>query len=189
MRVVAQQRNKPHLEELGPNEQGGDMPQLTNSRILLSNPGKSLLEFSRRSPEVYAEMLRAQAGMSEFKDLKRVFLGDSGAEVEVRERRLGFGLEFTEVSPDPLRPAGTGWLVVEQLPSDGNRTFRARVFRTFEGAAAEFSTRLQLRENGEVSLRELSTTPGTMQLTYRGDGGAMVMAPMESASEATAFIR
>jgi hypothetical protein len=165
------------------------MPQLTTSRILLSNFTKASLEFSRRSPDVYAEMLQAQAGMSELKDLQRVFLGDRGAEVEVRERRLGFGLEFTEVSPDPLRAAGTGWIVVEQLSSDGNRTFRARVFRTFEGAAAEFSTRLKLREDGEVSLRELSVTPGAMQLTYRGTSGAMVMAPMESASEATAFIR
>jgi hypothetical protein len=165
------------------------MPQLTTSRPLLATGGGSELEFSKRSPDAYAEMLREQAGLTGLAQLNRVFTGDQGSEVEVRPRRLGFGLEFKEVVTDPLRPAGTGWLVVEQLSADGAPMFRARVFRTFEGAAAEFSTRLKLREGGDVSLRELSVTPGAMQLTYRGGGGAMVMAPMESASEATAFIR
>jgi hypothetical protein len=134
-------------------------------------------------------MLLEQAGIRDLRGLKNVLLGDAGCEVEVTSKRLGFGLEFKEVSSDPLKPRGAGWLVCEKLPSDHGPVFRARVFRTFEGAAAEFSIRLKLREAGDVSLRELSPTPGAIQLTFRGGGGAMVMAPMEAAVDAGMALR
>ena len=165
------------------------MHHLTSTRNLFAKQQASALEFSPKSPEMYSEMLLEQAGIKDIRGLKNVLLGDAGSEVEVTSKRLGLGLEFKEISTDPLRTAGAGWLVCEKLASEGGPIFRARVFRTFEGAAAEFSIRLKLRDEGEVSLRELSLTPGSIQLTFRGAGGAMVMVPMEAAVDAGTALR
>ena len=165
------------------------MPYLTSTRYLFAKQQTPALEFTPKSPEMYSEMLLEQAGIKDLRSLKNVLLGDAGSDVEVTTKKMGLGLEFKEVSSDPLRSAGAGWLVCERFASEGGPIFRARVFRTFEGAAAEFSIRLKLRDQGEVSLRELSLTPGAIQLTFRGAGGAMVMAPMEAAVDAGAALR
>ncbi|MEY4668775.1 MAG: hypothetical protein RL518_1474 [Pseudomonadota bacterium] len=141
------------------------------------------LNLSQGSPKDYAMMLLEQAGITNLESLNSVFLGDPGFEVGVRERAFGRGLEFEDVGVSASgRQRGT-WFLFERMPGDGADYLRARVFNTFEGAAAEFAVKLRLHPDGDVKITESLSSPGAWQLSFSGEGRQMVMAPLDTSRE------
>jgi hypothetical protein len=147
------------------------------------------LVFSHRSPKEYAMMLLEQAGITNLESLNTVFIGDPGFDVGVRERSFGRGIEFEEKGGQSTsRPSGS-WFLFERLPGDGSDYLRARVFNSFEGAAAEFAVKLRLHPEGDVKITESLSTPGAWQLSFSGGGRQMVMAPFEAGLAAATATR
>ena len=141
------------------------------------------------SPQGYAEFILRHIGVCNLNGLAKVFLGDVGTELVVRERRFRRGVQFRESSVPLDQFARVGWVLFERLPGAEGGQVRARAFRTFEGAAAEFSLRLRLHETGEVSVGKLSHSRGGMRLSFKGAGRVMVIAPFELAAEEASFLR
>jgi hypothetical protein len=137
------------------------------------------LKFSQRCPKDYAMMLLEQAGITNLESLNTVFIGDPGFDVAVRERAFGRGLEFGEKGRSSAEQPKGGWFLFERMPGDGTDYLRARVFRSFEGAAAEFAVKLRLHPEGDVKITESLSSPGAWQLSFSGEGRQMVMAPFE----------
>lgn len=134
-------------------------------------------------------MLLEQAGITNLETLNTVFIGDPGFDVGVRERSFGRGLEFEDRDvKNKVGDRGT-WFLFERMPGDGGDNLRARVFRSFEGAAAEFAVKLRLHPKGDVKITESLSNPGTWQLSFSGEGRQMVMAPMDSAQLVSAATR
>ena len=146
------------------------------------------LTFAERPPKEYAMMLLQQAGITNLETLNNVFIGDPGFDVGVRERAFGRGIEF-ERTGSGGESQKKGWFLFERMPGDGHDYLRARVFNSFEGAAAEFAVKLRLHPDGDVKITESLSSPGAWQLSFSGDGRQMVMAPMESGFQATAATR
>jgi hypothetical protein len=84
---------------------------------------------------------------------------------------------------------GKGWFLFERMPGDGQDYLRARVFNSFEGAAAEFAVKLRLHPEGDVKITESLSSPGAWQLSFSGEGRQMVMAPMDAGLEAASATR
>ncbi len=150
------------------------------SKGLASRQSLGELAFAERSPKEYAMMLLEQAGISNLESLNSVFIGDPGFDVGVRERSFGRGFEFDATGAGGEGADKVSWFLFERLPGDGGDYLRARVFRSFEGAAAEFAVKLRLHPKGDVKMTESLSSPGTWQLSFSGDGRQMVMAPMDS---------
>jgi hypothetical protein len=147
------------------------------------------LQFSPRCPKDYAMMLLEQAGITNLESLNSVFLGDPGSELGVRERAFGRGIEFEAHKPEsPFKGKG-GWFLFERMPGDGSDYLRARVFNSFEGAAAEFAVKLRLHPEGDVKITESLSTPGAWQLSFSGAGRQMVMAPFDGGLEVVTATR
>jgi hypothetical protein len=141
------------------------------------------LKFSQRCPKDYAMMLLEQAGITNLESLNSVFIGDPGFDVGVRERAFGRGIELEdEAVPSGGRSKGS-WFLFERMPGDGGDYLRARVFNSFEGAAAEFAVKLRLHPEGDVKITESLSSPGAWQLSFSGAGRQMVMAPCDSGLE------
>lgn len=144
---------------------------------------------SKESPQGYAEMILRHIGITNLENLSKVFLGDSGAELEVRERRFRRGVQFRGTAA-PLDPfARVGWVLFERLLGVDGAQVKARAYRTFEGAAAEFSVRLKLHELGEVSIGRLSHWGGGMRLSFACASQIMVLSPFELAAQEVSFLR
>ncbi len=133
-------------------------------------------------------MILQQAGITNLETLNTVFIGDPGFDVGVRERSFGRGLEF-EKTDTPNGGVGKGWFLFERMPGDGQDYLRARVFNSFEGAAAEFAVKLRLHPEGDVKITESLSSPGAWQLSFSGEGRQMVMAPMDAGLEAASATR
>jgi len=147
------------------------------------------LKFSQRSPKEYAMMLLEQAGITNLESLNTVFIGDPGFDVGVRERAFGRGIEFEEKGgASSARPKGS-WFLFERMPGDGSDYLRARVFKSFEGAAAEFAVKLRLHPEGDVKITESLSSPGAWQLSFSGEGRQMVMAPFDGGLDASTATR
>jgi hypothetical protein len=101
----------------------------------------------------------------------------------VRERSFGRGLEFEGGSEKATAGEKGAWFLFERMPGDGQDYLRARIFRSFEGAAAEFAVKLRLHPKGDVKMTESLSSPGTWQLSFSGEGRQMVMAPMDSGTD------
>lgn len=145
-----------------------------------------LSRFARPSLSQYATLICEQAGLRDLSQVYRAFCGDPGQEFGVRMRTHGSGYEFERGSDldDTLR---AGWVVFEKLPGDA---LRARVFKTVEGASAEFSAKLSLQTSGAVTMREFEAKPDShrgrfLQVAFEGTGVAgecsMLMAPISTA--------
>ena len=128
-------------------------------------------------------MLLEQAGITNLETLNTVFISDPGFDVAVRERSFGRGLEFDDKdSKGKVGEKGT-WFLFERMPGDGADYLRARIFRSFEGAAAEFAVKLRLHPKGDVKITESLSSPGAWQLSFSGEGRQMVMAAVDSGHE------
>ncbi len=138
------------------------------------------IKLSQRSPKEYAMMLLEQAGITNLESLNTVFIGDPGFDVAVRERAFGRGIEFDEKGNSRGATSKGGWFLFERMPGDGSDYLRARVFNSFEGAAAEFAVKLRLNPDGDVKITESLSTPGAWQLSFSGAARQMVMAPFEA---------
>ena len=138
------------------------------------------LKFSQRSPKEYAMMLLEQAGITNLESLNTVFIGDPGFDVTVRERAFGRGIEFDDKGTSTAPTSKGSWFLFERMPGDGADYLRARVFHSFEGAAAEFAVKLRLHPEGDVKITESLSSPGAWQLSFSGPGRQMVMAPFEA---------
>lgn len=124
-------------------------------------------------------MLLQQAGITDLESLNAVFIRDPGFDVGVRERAFGRGIEFEDGSTHTAaRPKGS-WFLFERMAGDGADYLRARVFNSFEGAAAEFAVKLRLHPEGDVKITESLSSPGAWQLSFSGAGRHMVMAPFD----------
>lgn len=141
------------------------------------------LAFAERSPKEYAMMLLEQAGITNLEALNSVFIGDPGLDVGVRERAFGRGIELEGYGGSGKGEKKGAWFLFERMPGDGQDYLRARVFRSFEGAAAEFAVKLRLHPKGDVKMTESLSSPGMWQLSFSGEGRQMVMAPIDSGSE------
>lgn len=150
-------------------------------------PSTEVTPFARPTLEQYSTMIREQAGLKDLMALNVAFRGDPGDDVGVQVRSKGAGYEFTDsivAENDHMRGA---WLVFEKLPGDA---LRARAFKTLEGASAEFSTKLAMQRQGDVTMREFQTKPDEhrgrhIQVSFQGEGPqgklGMVMAPISTA--------
>jgi hypothetical protein len=147
------------------------------------------LKFSQRSPKEYAMMLLEQAGITNLESLNTVFIGDPGFDVAVRERSFGRGIEFADKGTSTSGSSKGGWFLFERMPGDGADYLRARVFNSFEGAAAEFAVKLRLHPDGDVKITESLSSPGAWQLSFSGAGRQMVMAPFDGGLDAAAATR
>jgi hypothetical protein len=159
----------------------------TIAKGITSKPSEEL-RFAERSPKEYAMMLLQQAGITNLEALNSVFIGDPGFDVGVRERAFGRGVEF-EASSTTNTAERKGWFLFERMPGDGQDYLRARVFNSFEGAAAEFAVKLRLHPDGDVKITESLSSPGAWQLSFSGQGRQMVMAPMDGGLEAVSATR
>lgn len=146
------------------------------------------LRFAERSPKEYAMMLLQQAGITNLEALNSVFIGDPGFDVGVRERAFGRGVEF-EANSTTNTAERKGWFLFERMPGDGQDYLRARVFNSFEGAAAEFAVKLRLHPDGDVKITESLSSPGAWQLSFSAQGRQMVMAPLDAGLEAASATR
>ena len=164
------------------------MPSLLQSLISRTTTPKTepVLEFSKRSLDDYSAMLLEAAGISDLRALNLAFTRDPGLDVEVVERRFGRGVDFKDPSFMTDARYQSGWMVFERTPVAEGEGMRARLFNSFEGAAAEFSIKLKLQQEGDVALSEVTSRPGAVQLSFTGNGRAMVMAPVEAAHESVA---
>jgi hypothetical protein len=147
------------------------------------------LKFSQRSPKEYAMMLLEQAGITNLESLNTVFIGDPGFDVTVRERAFGRGIEFDDKGTSTAPTSKGSWFLFERMPGDGTDYLRARVFNSFEGAAAEFAVKLRLHPEGDVKITESLSSPGAWQLSFSGAGRQMVMAPFEAGLDPAAATR
>ena len=147
------------------------------------------LKFSQRSPKEYAMMLLEQAGITNLESLTTVFIGDPGFDVTVRERAFGRGIEFDDKGTSTAPTSKGTWFLFERMPGDGTDYLRARVFNSFEGAAAEFAVKLRLHPEGDVKITESLSSPGAWQLSFSGAGRQMVMAPFEAGLDPAAATR
>ena len=145
-----------------------------------------LSPFARPSLSQYATLVCQQAGLFDLSEVYRAFRGDPGQDIAVRARSHGSGYEF-EREPSRDDTLRGGWVVFEKLPGDA---LRARVFRTLEGASAEFSAKLSLQASGDVTMREFETKPDShrgrfLHVAFEGQGAAgeccMLMAPIATA--------
>ena len=103
------------------------------------------------SPTQYSTRLLESAGITDLIGLNRVFLSDPGSELSVRKGGKGDGLLFGVL--DRATIIRGSWLLVEAQTYPGEeQALRARVFKTFQGAVAEFAVRLRLYPEGEVSV-------------------------------------
>jgi hypothetical protein len=159
------------------------MPTFLQSLISRTVTPKSetVLEFSKRSLDDYSSMLLETAGITDLKGLNLVFTRDPGLEVEVVERRFGRGVDFKDPSFMTDERYKGGWMLFERTPLAEGEGVRARLFNSFEGAAAEFSIKLRLQREGDVALCEVASRPGAVQLSFQGGGRTMIMAPVEAA--------
>ena len=147
------------------------------------------LKLSQGCPKDYAMMLLEQAGITTLESLNSVFLGDPGCDVSVRVRAFGRGIEFDEKTLSASDRQKGAWLLFERMPGEGTDYLRARIFTSFEGAAAEFAIKLQLHPQGDVKVTESLSTPGAWQLSFSGAGRQMVMAPFEEGRVTTTSAR
>ncbi len=147
------------------------------------------LKFSQRSPKEYAMMLLEQAGIANLESLNTVFIGDPGFDVGVRERAFGRGIEFENRGDGTPGGSKGSWFLFERMPGDGVDYLRARVFNSFEGAAAEFAVRLRLHPDGDVKITESLASPGAWQLSFSGPGRQMVMAPFDAGLDGASATR
>lgn len=166
---------------------GGQRMLVTENRPPGQGPTVLDSRFARPTLRHYSRLILERAGIASLPALSYTFLGDPGRDISIHQRQPGSGYEFTEphlLLDDRLRGA---WLVFERRSDD---SIRARVFRTFEGASAEFSTRLGLHDKGDVTMRELSGASGEqrerqLQITFEGvdatGASAMVLAPVSVA--------
>jgi hypothetical protein len=159
----------------------------TIAKGVTSKPSEELT-FAERSPKEYAMMLLQQAGITNLETLNSVFIGDPGFDVRVRERSFGRGVEF-ENAGGAGAGEPKGWFLFERMPGEGHDYLRARVFNSFEGAAAEFAVKLRLHPEGDVKITESLSSPGAWQLSFSGHGRQMVMAPMDVGLEAASATR
>jgi hypothetical protein len=159
----------------------------TIAKGISSKPSEEL-KFAERSPKEYAMMLLQQAGITNLETLNSVFIGDPGFDVGVRERAFGRGIEFEDTSGG-VKVERKGWFLFERMPGDGHDYLRARVFNSFEGAAAEFAVKLRLHPQGDVKMTESLSSPGAWQLSFSGQGRQMVMAAIDAGLEAASATR
>lgn len=163
-----------------------------SSRITTGNGSKvevsQTLQCNVRTPHHYAGLLLEQAGLKSLERIRKAFLGDPGREVVVTERRLGRGFDFADRADRVESERPGNWFLFERLPTDGGDALRGKVFRSFEGAAAEFSVKLKMHDSGKVTIGDVSSAPGVTQLAFVSEGRSMVLAPAEVALAAAASI-
>ena len=159
----------------------------TIAKGITSKPSGEL-KFAERSPKEYALMLMQQAGITNLETLNTIFMGDPGFDVAVRERAFGRGVEFQDAGAGGAGER-KGWFLFERMPGDGQDYLRARVFKSVEGAAAEFAVKLRLHPDGDVKITESLSSPGAWQLSFSGEGRQMVMAPMDVGLDAASATR
>ena len=152
-----------------------------------ANKGQAL-QFNARTPDYYAGLLLEQAGLSSLESVRRAFLGDPGRDVEVFERALGRGFDFAHRAARLEIERPGNWFLFERLPTEGGDALRAKVFVSFEGAAAEFALKLKMHISGKMVVSDVQSAPGTSQLAFIGEGRSMVLAPAEVALMAAASI-
>jgi len=134
-------------------------------------------------------MLLEQAGITNLESLNTVFIGDPGFDVGVRERAFGRGIEFEQKGAATSASPKGSWFLFERMPGDGSDYLRARVFNSFEGAAAEFAVKLRLHPEGDVKITESLSSPGAWQLSFSGADRQMVMAPFDGGFNAATATR
>lgn len=152
-----------------------------------ASSGQSL-HFNARTPDYYAGLLLEQAGLNSLGSVRRAFIGDPGREVVVSERVLGRGFEFVNRAARLETERPGNWFLFERLPSEEGDALRAKVFGSFEGAAAEFALKLKMHVSGKMVISDVPSSPGTSQLAFVGEGRSMVLAPAEVALTAAASI-
>ena len=146
------------------------------------------LHFNARTPDYYAGLLLEQAGLRSLESIRKVFLGDPGREVVISERALGRGFDFGDRTTRLETERPGNWFLFERLPTEGGDALRAKVFGSFEGAAAEFAIKLKMHVSGKMTISDVSSAPGTSQLAFVGEGRSMVLALAEVALTAATAI-
>lgn len=151
------------------------------AKVAASDRAQRGFTFSPQNPTEFANIILGQARLNGLQPLARVFLGDPGLPMEMRLRRDKSGFEFVD-SAVPKEPwARNGWFVLERGPGFlPDEPPRMRIFRTFEGAAAEFVTRLKTHGEGSLTVGKVPAGPlaeGT-RFTFVADTRQMVMAPV-----------
>ena len=150
--------------------------------------GSPALHCTARTPDYYAGLLLEQAGLGTLENIRNAFLGDPGREVVVYERSLGRGFDFADRTARLETEREGNWFLFERLPTEGGDALRAKVFGSFEGAAAEFAIKLKMHQSGTVTFSDVPSAPGVSQLSFVGDGRSMVLAPAGVALTAAAAI-
>jgi len=130
-------------------------------------------------PTQYSTRLLESAGITDLIELNRVFLSDPGRELSVRRGENGSGLHFGVL--DRATIIRGSWLMVEAQSFPGEeQSLRARVFKTFQGAVAEFAVRLRLYPEGEVSLSPDFGPVGGEGVTLCSRGITLSIAPFDA---------
>jgi|694.fasta_scaffold47578_4 hypothetical protein len=151
------------------------------ARVAASDKAARGFTFSPQTPSEFANIILGQARISDLKTLQRVLLGDPGKPLEMRRNKSGSSYEAVDIASMREAAARNGWYVLERGPGFLiEEAPRMRVFKTFEGAAAEFVTRIRTHDEGSLTVGKVPAGPlaEATRFTFEGKGRSMVMAPV-----------
>ena len=162
------------------------MPALLNNapaRKAADDKAPLAFTFSPKTPREFASLILKQARITNLSELNRVFNGDPGTPAEMQRRKDGSSFEFCdkELARDPM--VRSGWYILERPPGTcSSEPPRMRLFRTFEGAAAEFAVKLKIHDEGSLTVAKVPTGPSTetMRFTFETGNRTMIMAPVST---------
>jgi hypothetical protein len=160
------------------------MPSMMSNRPstgTTSDKAQRGFTFSPQTPSEFANIILGQAHISDLKALKQVFLGDPGVVMEMRRSNDKSSFDFVDASRAREPWARNGWFVMERGPGFlADEPPRMTVFRTFEGAAAEFVVRLKQNQEGSLTVGKVPAGPlaEATRFTFEAENRTMVMAPV-----------
>jgi hypothetical protein len=128
----------------------------------------------------FASILKARHGLSDLRALSTAFRSDPG--VEVHPERLQYSQDgFSLVSQSrPTAFVQKGWLVMERHEDGGSQAAysRIRAFESFEGALAEFCTKLEVAPVGALQVAEGPAAPGRARFRFEAQGCSLTLISM-----------
>lgn len=150
----------------------------------VANDSASLgFTFSPQTPREFASIILRQARITSLHQLNRVFTGDPGTPVDMERRKDKMGFEFVDKELAATPGIRNGWYIMERPPGSApDEAPRMRVFRTFEGAAAEFAIKLKIHDQGSLTVGKVQTSSSAevMRYTFETANRTMVMAPVST---------